>query len=240
MYSADIVMPQKGSSCSNARLAFQTDGWFKSSDRKSTFAVAAPGNEAHAARLATRLGVPLITPQVRQFPDGELYVRIDADLAGHAVVLVSRLHEPGDKPLPIAYLPRTARVPGPTRGGLLSRTGRGVVSGAGGGGARPWYMSYFDHAFENPYAARTPSDLSCAVDRGRASNALFVMNHFLTAPLADEALARMVNPDPFLTERVRRCTAERGRPPNFLTVDFYDVGALLPAVEALNAGAWPP
>lgn len=130
--------------------------------------------------------------------------------------------------------------PWPTLGEMVSRDERLVAFSAREGGARPWYHDYFAHAFENPYAARTPGELSCAVDRGSASNSLFVLNHFLTAPLADIELARMINPDPFFTNRVRQCTAERGRPPNFVTVDFYDVGALMPVVEALNNGAFAP
>ena len=41
----------------------------------------------------------------------------------------------------------------------------------------------YDYAWENPYAATTPSDLSCAQDRGSRSSSLWIFNHFLTAPL---------------------------------------------------------
>ncbi|MBA3394942.1 MAG: hypothetical protein H0T89_20010 [Deltaproteobacteria bacterium] len=37
--------------------------------------IAVPGSEAHAERLGIRLGVTDVHPEIRQFPDGELYVR---------------------------------------------------------------------------------------------------------------------------------------------------------------------
>ena len=44
--------------------------------------IAIPGSEAHARALGARLGARVIVPEVRQFPDGELYVRIDGAVAG--------------------------------------------------------------------------------------------------------------------------------------------------------------
>ncbi|HEY4175502.1 MAG TPA: ribose-phosphate pyrophosphokinase [Kofleriaceae bacterium] len=85
-----------------------------------TVVLAVPGNVAHATRLATRLGVPLLVPEVRRFPDGEVYVRIDGEVTGHDVVLVGSLHEPGDKFLLIAFLAGTARDLGATRVGLVA------------------------------------------------------------------------------------------------------------------------
>lgn len=85
-----------------------------------TVVLAVPGNEAHARDLATRLGLPVVLPEVRQFPDGELYVRVDAELAGHEVVLVGSLHGRGDSFLRIAFLAGTVRDLGATRVGLVA------------------------------------------------------------------------------------------------------------------------
>lgn len=85
-----------------------------------TLIIAVPGNELHAERLATRLGAPMVLPHVRQFPDGELYVRIDHDVKGHDVVLVGSLHDPGDKFLLIAFLASTARDLGAKQVGLVA------------------------------------------------------------------------------------------------------------------------
>ncbi len=85
-----------------------------------TVVLVVPGSELHAQQLATRLGVSVVNPEVRQFPDGELYVRVDADLAGHEVILVGSLHGKGDTFLRIAFLAGTARDLGATRVGLVA------------------------------------------------------------------------------------------------------------------------
>ncbi len=85
-----------------------------------TVVLAVPGNEQHARELATRLGVEAIIPEVRQFPDGELYVRVAAELSGHEVILVGSLHGRGDTFLRVAFLAGTARDLGASRVGLVA------------------------------------------------------------------------------------------------------------------------
>jgi ribose-phosphate pyrophosphokinase len=82
--------------------------------------IAVPGCDARAASLAAKLGLPLIAPEVRRFPDGELYVRIAEDLAGRDAILVGTLHQPAEAFLTIAFLAATARDLGAKRVGLVS------------------------------------------------------------------------------------------------------------------------
>jgi len=105
-----------------------------------TVVIALPGSDKQARELATRLGGTLLLPEVRQFPDGELYVRIDGDVQGQDVVIVGSLHAPGDKFLLIAFLAGTARDLGARRVGLVApylsylrqdsrfKTGEGVTA----------------------------------------------------------------------------------------------------------------
>jgi ribose-phosphate pyrophosphokinase len=105
-----------------------------------TVVIAVPGSDKQARELATRLGATLVSPEIRQFPDGELYVRIDGDVKGSEVVIVGSLHAPGDKFLLIAFLAGTARDLGATRVGLVApylsylrqdsrfKTGEGVTA----------------------------------------------------------------------------------------------------------------
>lgn len=79
--------------------------------------IAVPGNEDHARGLGTRLGVPVIVPELRQFPDGEIYVRIEGEL-GDDVAIVGNAS--GDNFLRIAFLAGTARELGATRVGLVA------------------------------------------------------------------------------------------------------------------------
>lgn len=97
-----------------------------------------------------------------------------------------------------------------------------------------WYHHAYSYAWDNDYANETPDDLGCEPHRGSGESSIFILNHFLTAPIAMRSLAEMVNHDPFFIEHVRRCEREAGQLPNFVTVDFYDVGDLFAVVDALN------
>lgn len=79
-----------------------------------------PGSEATAERLRARLDAEVGAVTVRHFPDGELYVRIDAPVAGRDVVLVCGLDRPADKILPFLFLAATARDLGARRVGLVA------------------------------------------------------------------------------------------------------------------------
>ena len=98
----------------------------------------------------------------------------------------------------------------------------------------PWHHYAYAYAWDTPFSNQVPTDLRCAPGRGDPSSSLFVLNHFLTAPVAMRSLAEMINRDPFFTEYVRRCEMESGQRPNFVTVDFYDASDVFSVVEALN------
>jgi ribose-phosphate pyrophosphokinase len=59
--------------------------------------IALPGNEVRADRLAEVMDAERIGLDYRRFPDGESYLRIDADLAGRDVVLAATLDRPDPK-----------------------------------------------------------------------------------------------------------------------------------------------
>ncbi|MBL8601341.1 MAG: hypothetical protein JNK72_05405 [Myxococcales bacterium] len=129
-----------------------------------------------------------------------------------------------------------AGAPWPTLGAMVGAGRRIVMLTDAGGGEpqRPWLHALWSHAFENPYAAADEGALSCAMNRGDARNALFIFNHFLTAPLAMPELAERINHNPAFLARARRCAEARGHLPNFVTVDFYETGDLFAVVRALN------
>ncbi|HET7499660.1 MAG TPA: ribose-phosphate diphosphokinase, partial [Kofleriaceae bacterium] len=79
--------------------------------------IAIPGSEGCARDLGDRLGARVLVPEIRQFPDGELYVRIDGEL-GTDVAIVGNLH--GDNFLRVAFLAGTARDLGARRVGLVA------------------------------------------------------------------------------------------------------------------------
>ena len=81
---------------------------------------ALPGNEAFTTALAGHLDADVGALEVRRFPDGESYVRLDSDVAGREVVLVCSLHEPDAKFLPLVFAARVAKDLGAARVGLVT------------------------------------------------------------------------------------------------------------------------
>ena len=126
-----------------------------------TVVLAIPGNEDQATKLGARLGTAAITPEVRWFPDGEIYVRIDEDLGGHDAVIVGSLYPaPAEKFLMMSFLAATARDLGARRVGLVApylafmrqdvqfKPGEGVTSAYFGrlvSGAVDWMVTVDPH-----------------------------------------------------------------------------------------------
>lgn len=124
--------------------------------------------------------------------------------------------------------------PWPTLREMIESGRRVVVLSESAAVTLPWHHHAWTHGFDNDFSNETPSDLNCDVNRGDGDNALYILNHFLTAPVAMRSLAEMINHDPLFIEQAERCRDERGRIPNFVTVDFYDVGDLFAVVDRLN------
>lgn len=70
---------------------------------------ALPGNEKLMAALASRENAEVGVAEVRQFPDGETYVRILSEVKNKQVRLVCTLHEPDDKLLSLYFFSQTAK-----------------------------------------------------------------------------------------------------------------------------------
>jgi hypothetical protein len=132
--------------------------------------------------------------------------------------------------------------PWPTLGEMVASGRRLVVltddpSNAGCGAADPcpWYMYEWDQlAFETPFQAATPADFTCSDGRGEPGNDLMIFNHFLTQNTSYIGFAAQVNPARVLGTRAEQCWAYQGRIPNFVTVDYYEIGDLRRVVDLLN------
>ena len=78
-------------------------------------------------------------------------------------------------------------------------------------------------------------DFDCEVLRGSPDNPMFLLNHFLTAPVASRSLAEQANTEASLVNHIERCEAFWDHPVNAVSVDFYDIGNTLEVVADLNA-----
>ncbi|MCD9029031.1 ribose-phosphate pyrophosphokinase [Luteimonas sp. BDR2-5] len=79
-----------------------------------------PGNEAFAARLAAACGGEAGRIETRRFPDGETYLRLQADPAGREVDLVCTLARPDPQFLALVFAADAARELGATRVNLVA------------------------------------------------------------------------------------------------------------------------
>lgn len=70
---------------------------------------ALPGNEALTKSLTEECQAELGTVIIRQFPDGETYIKIETDVKDRQVVLICTLNNPDKKLLPLYYLSETAK-----------------------------------------------------------------------------------------------------------------------------------
>lgn len=70
---------------------------------------ALPGNEKLTESLAEKCHAELGKAIIRQFPDGETYIKIESDVKDKQVILVCTLNHPDKKLLPLYYLSQTAK-----------------------------------------------------------------------------------------------------------------------------------
>ena len=96
------------------------------------------------------------------------------------------------------------------------------------------YMPIWQHMFETDWNNESLDDFNCDMNRGEANNAFFILNHFLTDPVASEELAAEANTETLLLERIEACELAHNKRPNFLAVDFVSVGDVFAVADTLN------
>ncbi|KAI8140492.1 PLC-like phosphodiesterase, partial [Fennellomyces sp. T-0311] len=114
----------------------------------------------------------------------------------------------------------------------------------------PWLMDEFANVFETPYDNTNIDAFNCVVDRPASLEStdgmMYVVNHFLygviqlgmkiEVPQRDKAANTNGQP---LEKHVTECSETFKRKPNFIEVDFYEQGATLDYVAALNGVSSP-
>lgn len=149
---------------------------------------------------------------------------IVADLEASGLAARAFAHSPG--------------APWPTLGEMIDAGTRLVVTAETAGPPPSWFHHVWDEAFDTPYSFYTQADFSCSLNRGAATNDLFLLNHWLyttgVVELPTEDGAKEVNVAAVLGARATQCRQETGHVPNFVAVDFYQHGDLFAVVDALN------
>lgn len=85
-----------------------------------TVLLAMPDNGAMVEAIARHLQADIVTPVIRTFPDGETYLRIDAELHASNVAIVQTLSHPDGKILPLLFAADAARASGAGHVGLVA------------------------------------------------------------------------------------------------------------------------
>ena len=92
-----------------------------------------------------------------------------------------------------------------------------------------WYHYVWDFAVENKYG-----EINCEFNRGNPTNSLFIFNHFITSLPGNKNNAKNVNSFKFLMNHIIKCKDLKNKFPNFITVDFFEIGESLDVVGKLN------
>lgn len=100
-----------------------------------------------------------------------------------------------------------------------------------------WYHYVWDHSVETHYSVNSPNDFNNIFNRGDSINDLFIFNHFVTDAIlgiGEPNEAIIVNTYSFLMSRIEDNYSEKLKFPNFITLDFHDLGDGKQVVDSLN------
>jgi hypothetical protein len=122
----------------------------------------------------------------------------------------------------------------PTLRTMITTGKRLLVGAERGRPPPPWFHNFYDLAWDTPYTFRNKEEFSCRLNRGKAENALFLLNHWIENPLPATGLSTTANAHDLLLARARQCMMESGRLPNFVAVNHYSIGDLFTVVKELN------
>ena len=93
-----------------------------------------------------------------------------------------------------------------------------------------WYHYMWNFAVENKYG-----EINCEFNRGNPENNLFIFNHFITSLTGNKENANKVNSFKYLMNHITNCKDLKNKFPNFITVDFYEIGESIDVVSKLNS-----
>ncbi len=176
-------------------------------------------------------GLQVITDFLDANPNEVIAIIFQNDTGASPSAMATLLSESG---LDAYAMSRSETTPWPTLAELIERDERALFTLESGSGDEATLPNAWSVYVDTPYTFETLEDMSCRANRGRSDHPLFLINHWLGAPLSTPELAHEANTYEALSARVSECEIEAGRLPNILAVDFYNDGALLQVVDELN------
>ena len=135
---------------------------------------------------------------------------------------------------------QAAGAPWPTLGDMIQHGDHVVIFNADqtstGGTSFPWLNDRFAKTWETPWDNVAPADFAkCDADRGTKGNDIYVVDTYREdTAIASVGAAETVNNNSFLIDRLMTCKKNESTLPNFVMVNFEDVGDLYKDVDILN------
>ncbi|MBS0358498.1 MAG: ribose-phosphate pyrophosphokinase [Proteobacteria bacterium] len=87
---------------------------------KESLIFSLPHDKLLTATLATKLKIEIGAAEIRDFPDGESYVRIDSNVQNKTILLICSLDHPNNKILPLVFMAKTLKELGAHKIHLIS------------------------------------------------------------------------------------------------------------------------
>ena len=124
----------------------------------------------------------------------------------------------------------------PTLGQLVENDTRLIVTTEHARGPQEWLHNLWDVAWDTPYSFDTKDDFSCGPYRGDPEHSLYLINHWLSGVygLPSRAEATLANRADVLTNRIETCWQQAEQRPNFVAVDWFDIGDLVDTIAEIN------
>jgi len=106
----------------------------------------------------------------------------------------------------------------------------------------PGFLNYHVYSFETPYGLKGAKEVldyeqSCQHAAGhKGTQGFFIMNHFAKDffDLPYWGIARQLNGEEILSERIAYCSVVQGERPNIVSVDFWSIGDLPRVTQTQN------
>ena len=103
--------------------------------------------------------------------------------------------------------------------------------------SQQWYHYVWKYAVETSFEVNDKNDFSYTFNRGKAENPFFILNHFVvtkTLGVGSRSVAKEANEYSFISERMKGCQTKVSKFPNFVVVDFYNLGDCVQVISEFN------
>ena len=103
--------------------------------------------------------------------------------------------------------------------------------------SQSWYHYVWKYAVETSFEVTDVADFNYSFNRGNVGNTFFILNHFVvskTLGVGSRNAAIQANTYTTLSERIKNSETKANKFPNFVVVDFYNLGDCVSVINEFN------